>query len=174
MSEGQSQRLVASSAQHRQEAEVAAAEERERATARAARLAMAELSAARAKVEAAATADAARAAAAELEALRGSSTSSSVSADGGTDDELKQAREVAREQAAVGNRATPGARWWLPRRARTRRRLGRWITAFTGGAALPPRTCTMVIAGSKLLSETSVPALGGLPSPRPTTSSGPW
>jgi hypothetical protein len=125
MSEGQSQRLVASSAQHRQEAEVAAAEERERATARVARLAMAELSAARAEVEAAATVDAARAAAAELEALRGSNTSSSVSVDGGTDDELKQAREVAREQAAVGNRATPGARWWLPRQARTRRRLGR-------------------------------------------------
>jgi hypothetical protein len=42
--------------------------------------------------------DAARAAVAELEALRGNSTSSSVSVDGGTDDELKMAREAAREQ----------------------------------------------------------------------------
>jgi hypothetical protein len=104
MSEGQSQRSVASSAQHRQEAEVAAAEECERAkaettmmAARAARLAMTELAAARAEVEAAAAMDAARAAAAELEALRGSSISSSVSADGDTDDELKLAREAARQ-----------------------------------------------------------------------------
>jgi hypothetical protein len=85
-------------------AEVAAAEERERAVAetavmaaRAARLA--ELAAARAKVEAAVVADAARVTAAELEALCGSSISSSVSADGGTDDELKLVRETAREQA---------------------------------------------------------------------------
>jgi hypothetical protein len=42
--------------------------------------------------------DAARAAVAELEALCGNSTSSSVSVDGGTDDELKMAREAAREQ----------------------------------------------------------------------------
>jgi hypothetical protein len=61
---------------------------------------MAELAVARAEVEAAAVADAARAAAAELEALCGNSISSSVLADGGTDDELKLAREVAREQAA--------------------------------------------------------------------------
>jgi hypothetical protein len=59
--------------------------------ARAARLAMAEL--------AAAAADLARAAAAELDALRSSSISSSVSVDGGTDDELKLAREAAQEQA---------------------------------------------------------------------------
>jgi hypothetical protein len=107
MSEGQSQRKVASSAQYRQEAEVAVVEERERAAAKtaattsgAARLAMTELAAARAEVEAAAAADAARTAAAELEALRGSNTSSSVSADGGTDDKLKLAREAVREQAA--------------------------------------------------------------------------
>jgi hypothetical protein len=87
MFEGQSQRSVVSSVQHRQEAEVAAS--------RAARLAMAELAAARAEVEAAAVADAARAAAVELEALRGSSISSSVSVDSGTDDELKLAREAA-------------------------------------------------------------------------------
>jgi F0F1-type ATP synthase assembly protein I len=61
MSEGQSQRSVSSSVQHRQEAEVAAAEERERkaaetaaTAARAARLAMEELAAARAEVEVAA------------------------------------------------------------------------------------------------------------------------
>jgi hypothetical protein len=104
MSEGQSQRSVASSAQHRQEAKVAATEERDRAAAETAatvaRLVMAELAATRAEVEAATAADAARAAAAELEALRGSSISSTVSADGGTDVELKLAREAALEQAA--------------------------------------------------------------------------
>jgi hypothetical protein len=47
------------------------------------------------------------------------------------------------------------------------------IAAFTGGAALPPRTGTMVTMGSRPLSGTSVPAAGGLPSPRPTTLSGP-
>jgi hypothetical protein len=47
------------------------------------------------------------------------------------------------------------------------------ITAFTGGVILPPRTSTMVTMGSRPLSGTSVPAAGGLPSPRPTTSSGP-
>jgi hypothetical protein len=61
---------------------------------------MAKLAATRAEVEAATAADAARAAAAELEALRGSSISSTVSADGGTDVELKLAREAALEQAA--------------------------------------------------------------------------
>jgi hypothetical protein len=44
--------------------------------------------------------------------------------------------------------------------------------AFTGGAALPPRTGTMVTMGSRPLSGTSIPAASGLPSPRPTTSSG--
>jgi hypothetical protein len=61
---------------------------------------MAELAAARTEVEAAAVTDAARAAVAELEALRDSSISRSVSADDGTDDELKLTREAAREQAA--------------------------------------------------------------------------
>ena len=46
------------------------------------------------------------------------------------------------------------------------------IAASTGGAALPPRIGTMVTVGSRPLSGTSVPAVGGLPSPRPTTSSG--
>jgi hypothetical protein len=101
MSEGQSQRSVVLSAQHRQEAEVAAAEERKRVTATtAARLAMAELAAARAEVEAAAASDAARVAAAELKALRASSTDRSVSADDDRDNELKLARGAAREQAA--------------------------------------------------------------------------
>jgi hypothetical protein len=106
MSEGQSQRSVASSVQHRQEAEVAAAEEHERAAAetvataaRVARLAMAELAAARAEVEVAATA--------ELEALRASSTGSSVSADDDRDNELKLAREAAQEQAAQWAAAHP-------------------------------------------------------------------
>jgi hypothetical protein len=142
MSEGQSQRSITSSAQHRQDVEVATAEERERVVAEtaatAARLVMA-------KVGAAAAVDAARATAAELESLRGSSTSSSVSADGGTDDELKRAREAA------GSTKT---------------------AAFTGGTTLPPRTGNTVTAGSRPMSGTSVPAVGGLPSPRPTTSSG--
>jgi hypothetical protein len=56
---------------------------------------MVELAAARAEVEAAAVADVVRAAAAELETLRGSSIGSSVSANGGTDDELKLVREAA-------------------------------------------------------------------------------
>jgi hypothetical protein len=75
-------------------------EERERAAAeiaaaRAARLTMAELSAAGAEVEATAATDAARAAVAELEALRASSTGSSVSVDGDRDNELKLLREAA-------------------------------------------------------------------------------
>jgi hypothetical protein len=134
MSEGQSQRSVTSSVQHRQEAEVAAAKDREQAATEtavtAARLAMAELTAVRSEVEAAA-ADAAHVAAAELEALRGSSISSSVSADGGTDDELMLVMEAMREQAAqwaaahlqgggtLGGRATDGG-------GSPDRRLGRW------------------------------------------------
>jgi hypothetical protein len=55
---------------------------------------MAELAAARVEVEAAAAMDAAHAAVAELKALRGSSISSSISTDNGTDDELKMAREA--------------------------------------------------------------------------------
>ncbi|XP_025806290.1 uncharacterized protein LOC112884881 isoform X2 [Panicum hallii] len=111
MSEGQSQRSVASSVRHRQEAELAAAEERERAaaetvatTARASRLA----------------ADAARAEAVKLKALRGSSISSSASIDGSTDVELKLAREAA--DGAVGSRAPPRARWRQSRRAWMSRR----------------------------------------------------
>jgi hypothetical protein len=47
------------------------------------------------------------------------------------------------------------------------------IMTFTGGAALPSRTGIMVTMGSRPLSGTSLPAAGGLPSARPTTSSGP-
>jgi hypothetical protein len=47
------------------------------------------------------------------------------------------------------------------------------IAASTCGAALPPRIGTMVAAWPRPLSGTLVPAVGGLPSPRPTTSSGP-
>jgi hypothetical protein len=100
MSERQSQHSVISSAQHRQEAEVAAAEEHERAAAettatvaRATRLAMAELIAARAEVEAGV-------AVAELEALHASSTGISISANDDRDNELKLVREAAWEQAA--------------------------------------------------------------------------
>jgi hypothetical protein len=107
MSEGQSRHSVTSSVQHRQEAKVVAAEERERAAAetaataaRTTRLAMAELAVARVEVEAAAAVDAARAAVVELKVLRTSSTGSSVSADDYRDNELKLAREAAWEQAA--------------------------------------------------------------------------
>jgi hypothetical protein len=47
------------------------------------------------------------------------------------------------------------------------------IADLTGGAALPPRTGAMVTTGSRWLSGTLAPAVGGLPSPRPTMSSGP-
>jgi hypothetical protein len=47
------------------------------------------------------------------------------------------------------------------------------IMAFTGDAALPSQIGTMVTTGSRPLSGISVSAVGGLPSPRPTTSSGP-
>jgi hypothetical protein len=47
------------------------------------------------------------------------------------------------------------------------------IAASTGGTTLPPRIGTMVAMGPRPLSGTSVPTVGGLPSPRPTTSSGP-
>jgi hypothetical protein len=47
------------------------------------------------------------------------------------------------------------------------------ITTFIGGVTLPPRIGTMVTMGSRPLSGMSVPAAGGLPSPRLTTSSGP-
>jgi lipase chaperone LimK len=73
----------------------------------AARLAMAELAAARTKVEATVTVDAAHAAVAELKALRASSTGSSVFADDDRDNELKLAREAAREQAAQWAAAHP-------------------------------------------------------------------
>jgi hypothetical protein len=46
------------------------------------------------------------------------------------------------------------------------------IADLTSGAALPPRTGAMVITGSRLLSGILAPAIGGLPSPRPTMSSG--
>jgi uncharacterized membrane protein YgcG len=205
MSEGQPQRSVTSSAQHRQETEVAAAEKHERAAAetaatvaRAARMTMAELVVAKPEVEAAAAADAARVAVAELEALRYSSISSSVSTDGGTDDELKLVREAAREQAAqwvavhpqgrdggspdgrgrTGSAPSGGAHGGhasdgggsLDRRGRA----GGWVDAtFTGGVALPPRTGPMITMGSRPLPGPSVKAASGLPSRRPTMLSGP-
>jgi hypothetical protein len=191
MSEGQSQRSIALSMQHRQEIEFATTEERERATAEtamtAARLAMVELAAA-------------RAAAAELEALRASSVGSSVSVDDDRDNELKLAREVAREQVAQWAAAHPrgavaaalmGADAPTALRAVARvaavpstaaaAQIGAdastvgltEIATFIGGTALTPRTGIMVTMESRPLSGTLVPAAGGLPSPRPTTSSGP-
>jgi hypothetical protein len=204
MFEEQSQRSVASSAQ---QVEVVAVEERERAAvetvataARVVRLVMAELAAAKAEVKAAAVADATRAVATELEALPASSTDSSVSADDDRDNELKLAREAAREQAVQWAAAHPrgamaaaltgvdaptalraGVRAVAVPPTAAAAQIGAdasmtgltEITAFTGGAALPPWTGTMVTMGSMPLSGTSVPTAGGLPSPRPTTSSGP-
>jgi hypothetical protein len=102
-------RSITSNVRCQQEAEVAAAQERERAAttaaataARAARLAVAELAAARARVEAAEAADAARAAAAELEALRGSGAGSSVSGDRSTNNDLKLEREARKSRRLNG------------------------------------------------------------------------
>jgi hypothetical protein len=191
MFEGQSQHSVASSVQHRQEVEVAAAEERKRAMTEtaAARLTMAELAAARAEVEAATAVDAARAAAAELKALHASSTGSSVSADDDRDNELKLTREAAREQAAQWAAADPRgtvAAALTGADVPAVLRVGAHavvvsptvaglteIAVFTGSAPLPPRAGTMITMGYMPLSGTSAPAAGGLPSPRPTTSSGP-
>jgi hypothetical protein len=195
------------SVQHRQEAEVAAAEECKReaaetaaTTAKVARLVMEELAAAKAEVEAAVTTDAARAAAAELKALRASSTDSSVSTDDDRDNELMLAREAARKQAAQWAAAHPrgtvaaaltgadaptvlreGARAAAVSLTAATAQTGAdasaagltKIAAFTSGVTLLPRTGTMVIMGSRSLSGTSVPAVGGLPSLRPTTLSGP-
>jgi hypothetical protein len=165
-----------------------------------ARLAMVELVAARVEVEAAAVMDVAHAAAAELKDLCGSSTRSSVSADGGTDDELKLARETTREQAvqwaavhprgavAVAQMSTNtsvvlrvGARMAAVLPTATAAQTGAntpvagsmEIAGFTGGVALPPRIGTMVTMGSRPLSEMLVPVVGGLPSPRSTTSNEP-
>jgi hypothetical protein len=151
------------SAQHRQEAEVAAAEERERAAAetaataaRTARLAMAELAAARAEVEAAAVA-------AELKALHASSIDSFVSADDDRDNELKLTSvAVVSPMAAAAQTGADASAVGLTE-----------IAAFTYGAALPPRIGTLVTMGSGPVLGTSVLMVGGLPSPRPTTSSGP-
>jgi hypothetical protein len=71
---------------------------------------MAKLTAARVEVEAAAAAEAARAAVAELKALRASSTDISVSTDDDRDNELKLAREAAREQVAQWAAAHPQGR----------------------------------------------------------------
>jgi hypothetical protein len=63
-------------------------------TRRAARLAMVELAVARAEVDAVAAVDVVHAVIAELKVMRENSTSNSVSADGGTDNKLKLAREA--------------------------------------------------------------------------------
>jgi hypothetical protein len=78
------------------------------------------LAASRAEVEAAEAADAARAAATELEALRGSRADNSASVDDNTDEELRLAREAAREQTAqwAATHAHGGARGGSPDRRR--------------------------------------------------------
>jgi hypothetical protein len=155
-------------------------------------LAMAELAAARVEVEAAAAADAARAVAAELEVLCGSSINSSVSADGSTDDELKLAREAAREQAAQWEAAHPssavaatqtgadalaalraGARGGSPDR---RVRAGGWVDGDRGlyrWCGSPSSDRYHGHRGIQTVVRDVDPTLGGLPSLRPTTSSGP-
>jgi hypothetical protein len=162
---------------------------------------MSELAAARAEVEAAASTDAAHAAAAELEAPRTSSTDISVSTDDDRDNELKLARKAAQQQAVQWAAATlrgaeavaqtgvdapavlrAGVRAVVVPPTAAVAQTGTdapsagliEITAFTSGASLPPRTGIMVTVESRPLSGTSVPAAGGLPSSRPTASSGPW
>jgi hypothetical protein len=105
---------------------------------------MAELAVAKTEVEAAAAADAARATVAELEALRYSSISSSVSTDGGTDDELKLVREAVQEQAAQWVAVHPQRRGGgsPDRRRRTGGALGggmRGGRASDGGGSLDRR-----------------------------------
>ena len=99
---------MTSSARHRQEADIAAAEDRERAAAAAARAAR--LAAAKAEVDAAAAEDAARVAAADLKALRGGSVGSGVSADGNSAEEPKPEVDAARERTAQWAAAHPHGR----------------------------------------------------------------
>ena len=197
MSEGQSQRSVASSARHRQEAEIAAAEERERAAAetaaaaeRAARLAAAELAATRAEVEAAAARAARLCAAVAPAALPMAASTWSPSRRGKQRESGRRSGQPRTPMGAVAAAQTGAdAPTALQAEARAAAALpaaaaaqtgadapaggSTEIAVFTGDAALPPRTGTMVTAGSRPLSGTLVPAVGGLPSPRPTTSSGP-
>jgi hypothetical protein len=106
MSDVRSRRSVASSTRRQQDAELAATEKRRRATAqtvaaagRAARLAVAELAAARVEAEAEAAEDVARAAEVEVETLR-SSINGSIAGDITADRELEElARSRARERA---------------------------------------------------------------------------
>jgi hypothetical protein len=158
---------------------------------------MVELAAARAEVEAAGAADAARVAAAELKTLRASSTGSSVSSDDDRDNELKLAREAAREQAAQWAAAHPqeccggspdgrgrasgtpgggtrGGR--APDGGGSPDRRGRadgWVDRDRGlyrrrGSPSPDR-----YHGHHGIQAIVREAAGGLPSLRPTTSSGP-
>jgi hypothetical protein len=144
---------------------------------------MVELAAVRTEVEAAAAANAARAAAAELKALRASSTDSSVSVDDDRDNKLKLASGQPRTPRDAVAAALTGADAPTTLRAGACAATAQTgadvsttglteIAAFTGGTTLPPRTGTMVIMGSRPLLGTSVPTAGGIPSPRPTTSSG--
>jgi hypothetical protein len=160
MSEGQSQLSVASSSQHWQEAEVVAAEERERAAAetaamatRALRLAMAELAATMAEVEASAALSQPTTAPMMSSSWRGRQRESRWrSGQPRTSRGVVAAAQTGVDAPAAGSME---------------------IATFTGGVALPPRTSTIVTMGSRPLSGTSVPMAGGLPSPRPTTSSEP-
>uniref|UniRef100_I1QCY1 Reverse transcriptase Ty1/copia-type domain-containing protein n=1 Tax=Oryza glaberrima TaxID=4538 RepID=I1QCY1_ORYGL len=145
MSDVRSRRSVASSTRRQQDAELAAAEERRRATAqtaaataRAARLAAAELAAARAEAEAEAAEDAARAAEVEVETLR-SSINGSIAGDITADRELEElARGRARERAERWAAAHPHGGGGGPRdRAPADGNLdGRWRA---GGSPEPTR-----------------------------------
>jgi hypothetical protein len=184
MFEGQSQPL---------QAEVTVVEKRERvvtetaATAvRTERLAMVELATARAEVEVATTTDASRVAGVELEALRGNSTSSSVSANGGTDDELKLARETTREKIAQWATAHPQGCGGCSPDGRghvssgspdRRRRAGGWVDGdhdLYRRHDSPSSDRYHGLCGIQTIVRDVSPAVGGLPSPRPTTLSGSW
>jgi len=82
---------------------------------------------------------------------------------------LEEARTATVADGSMESAAFTGS-VTLPPRIGTDRSME--IAAFTGSVALSPRIGTVVTTGSRLLSGTSVPTVGGLPSPRPTTSSG--
>jgi hypothetical protein len=166
------------------------------AAARAAILAAAELAAARAEAEAEEAEDAARAAEVEVDTLR-SSINGSIAGDITADRELEElARGRARERAErwaaahptaaaaqetarppTGTRAGAG----VPAAARSTRAAtvlpvevagSTESAALAGNAALPPLTGDMTTTVSRRWSGTLVPVVGGLPSTKPTTSSG--
>jgi hypothetical protein len=122
---------------------------------------MAELTAARAEVEAVAAADAARRSG-QPHTPKGAVAAALTGVDAPTVLRAGARATVVSPKAAAAQTGTDALAAGLTE-----------IASFTGGTTLPPWTGTMITMGSRLLSGTSVSAAGSLPSPRPTTSSGP-